>query len=324
MVLINEPYEFPAAALALLRTQGPVYFAGEMYDSNFIEVVFVRLAERLDARWAKHFPRLRFIVTPTTGLNHIDVDFFEHRGVEILSLRGRTAFLDSIRATAEHTLALALALIRRVPQAVRHAREGGWDRYLFKGTELNGKRVLILGYGRIGRQLEQLYGAFGCEVRAHDSDSTKVPMHLRCDYPKVLTETDVLSIHVNLTPETFGLVDAAQLECLPANAIVINTARGEIVDQSALLRMLRDGRLAGAALDVLHNEPNPFDNQTVELVAAVDEDRLLLTPHIGGFTDESLNKVEIHMAEVLVSRLRETSVASATILGARSDDLRWH
>lgn len=310
MVLINEPHEFPLAALALLRAQGPVYFAGGMFDPSVIEVVFVRLAEHLDARWAERFPRLRFIVTPTTGLNHIDVDLFTQRGVKILSLRGRTPFLDSIRATAEHTLALALALIRRVPQAVRHAREGGWDRYPFKGTELNGKRVLLLGYGRIGRQVERLYDAFGCEVRAHDSDPSRIPRTLRCDYPEVLTDTDVLSIHVNLTPQTVGLVDAAQLERLPAHAIVINTARGEIVDQAALFRMLRDGRLAGAALDVLHDEPNPFDAQTAALVAAIDEERLLLTPHIGGFTEESLDRVEIHMAEVLMSHLRKNSIVS--------------
>lgn len=315
MILINEPHEFPAVALTLLRAQGSVYFAEEMFDSKVIEVVFVRLAERLDAHWAERFPRLRFIVTPTTGLNHIDAEYFAQRGVVILSLRGRTAFLDSIRATAEHTLALALALLRRLPQAVHHSREGGWDRYPFKGTELSGKRVLLLGYGRIGRQLEQLYRAFGCEVRAHDADPAKVPTSLRCDYPEVLKDTEVLSIHVNLTPETFGLVDAAQLECLPDHAIVINTARGEIVDQAALLRMLRDGRLAGAALDVLQGEPNPFDDQTAALVAAISEERLLLTPHIGGFTHESLDKVEIHMAEVLLSHLRKNSTVTIVAQG---------
>jgi D-3-phosphoglycerate dehydrogenase len=316
MVLINEPHEFPVSALKLLREQGPVYLAGELFDLNFVEVVFVRLAERLDKRWAARFPSLRFIVTPTTGLNHIDIEYFAQRGVEILSLRGRTDFLDSIRATAEHTLAMALALVRRVPKAVQHARAGGWDRYPFKGSELNGKRVLLLGYGRIGRQLQQLYGAFGCEVRAHDADLSKIPMALRCDYPSVLAHTDVLSIHVNLTYETVGLVDAAQLEYLPCHAIVINTARGEIIDQIALLQMLKNGRLAGAALDVLHGEPNPFDAQTAELIAAIDEERLLLTPHIGGFTEESLNKVEIYMSEVLVSRLRENPSASKATVDA--------
>lgn len=315
MVLINEPHEFPASALALLRAHRPVYLSSDIFDSNFVEVVFVRLAERLDALWAERFPRLRFIVTPTTGLNHIDVDFFAQRGVEILSLRGRTDFLDSIRATAEHTLALALALIRRVPQAARHARAGGWDRYPFKGSELNGKRVLLLGYGRIGRQLQRLYSAFGCEVRAHDEDLSRIPIALRCDYPSVLAYTDVLSIHVNLTPETVGLVDAAKLERLPSHAIVINTARGEIVDQTALLQMLKNGQLAGAALDVMHDEPNPFDEQTAELIAAIAEERLLLTPHIGGFTEESLDKVEIYMSEVLVSRLLENTNGSIATAG---------
>lgn len=302
-ILINEPDEFPEVALALLRARGDVHLAGEVFDSASIEVIFVRLAERLDARLSQRFPNLRIIVTPTTGLNHIDLEHFGARGVEVLSLRGRTSFLDSIRATAEHTLALALALIRHVPQAVRHTREGGWDRYPFKGTELYGKRVLLLGYGRIGRQLEHLYAAFGCHVMAHDIDPAKVPGHLRCDFPAVLASTDLLSIHVSLVPDTYGLVDACLLAMLPPHAFVVNTARGEIIDQIALLSMLKDGRLAGAALDVLHSEPQPFDSKTAALVAAIDERCLLLTPHISGFTQESLDKVEVHMAQVLVERL---------------------
>lgn len=302
-ILIKEPAGFPEAALSLLRRHSKVYFIGESFDAETIEVVFVRLAERLDARLSEHFPNLRFIVTPTTGLNHIDVEYFEARGIEILSLRGRTAFLDSIRATAEHTLALVLALFRHVPWAAQHARSGGWDRYPFKGTELYGKRVLLLGYGRIGRQLEQLYRAFGCKVLAHDFDSAKVPPSLRCEFPAELARTDLLSIHVNLVPETHGLVNARLLSMLPAHAMVVNTARGEIVDQTALLTMLKDGRLAGAALDVLHDEPQPFNAETAALMASIDERRLLLTPHIGGFTQESLDKVEVHMAQVLTDRL---------------------
>lgn len=312
-ILINEPDEFPAAALECLRQLGAVYLAGDDFDSTSIEVIFVRLAERLDARLTQRHPRLRFIVSPTTGLNHIDQAHFAAHGVEILSLRGRTAFLDGIRATAEHTLALTLALIRHVPQAARHTRVGGWDRYLFKGTELHGKRVLLLGYGRIGRQLELLYSAFGCEVRAHDVDSAKVPAHLRCDYPAVLAETDLLSIHVSLTPETIGMVDRALLARLPPTAFVVNTSRGEIVDQTALLHMLRDGQLAGAALDVLHGEPAPLGAAVAPLMDAIDERRLLVTPHIGGFTHESLDKVEIHMAHVLADRIREIDAGAGGV-----------
>lgn len=310
-ILINEPKEFPLAALDGLRRLGRVHLAGEDFDPLSIEVIFVRLAERLDARLTQRYPRLRFIVSPTTGLNHIDQAHFASCGVEILSLRGRTAFLDGIRATAEHTVALVLSLLRRVPQAARHTRAGGWDRYPFKGTELHGRRVLLLGYGRIGRQMAPLYAAFGCHVRAHDVDPAKVPKHLQCEYPAVLEQTDLLSIHVNLSEHTVGLVDHVMLSRLPPHALVVNTARGEVLDQAALLQMLNEGRLAGAALDVLHGEPTPFDVESAALVKAIDEGRLLLTPHIGGFTQESLDKVEIHMAEVLSERLRQDDAAAA-------------
>jgi D-3-phosphoglycerate dehydrogenase len=302
-ILVNEPDGFPPAALDLLRALGPVYLAGDPFDPSGIEAAFVRLAERIDQAFLSRHPGLRFVVSPTTGLNHIDLESCSARGIEILSLRGRTSFLDSVRATAEHTLALALALVRQLPLAVQHARHGGWDRYQFKGTELDGKRVLVLGYGRVGRQVEALYRAFGCQVRAHDVVPDRVPCSLACKYPDVLTDTDILSIHVNLVPETEGLVDEASLSLLSDSAIVVNTARGEVLDQPALFRMLRDGHLGGAALDVLRGEPHPFDVDTVALVAAVEPRRLLITPHISGFTKESLNKVEVHMARVFSDRV---------------------
>lgn len=305
-ILINEPQDFPDVALALLRKQGPVYAAGESFDPASITVIFVRLAFRLDASLLAQYPNLRFIVSPTTGLNHIDLDFFLAHGIEVISLRGRTEFLDTIYATAEHTMAMVLALIRKLPQAALHTRENGWNRYLFKGTELHGKRVLLLGYGRIGRQVEQLYKAFGCEVCAYDVDSTKVPQHLSCPYPDILERTDILSIHVALTPETIQLVNVNLLQRLPSHALVVNTSRGEVVDQIALLRMLKEGQLAGAALDVLWNEPTPFDEVTTALIDSIDDERLLLTPHIAGFTEESLVKVEIFVAQLLVDILRKT------------------
>jgi D-3-phosphoglycerate dehydrogenase / 2-oxoglutarate reductase len=295
--LILEPDGFPVKAIATLQKLGPVVL-GPGPDSHDAEAVFVRLSTTINATFHKRFSKLRWIISPTTGLNHIDVDYFAKHNVELLSLRGRTEFLDNIPATAEHTLALVLALNRKLPQAVNSVRDGHWDRYPFQGTELFGKTVLILGYGRIGRQVHARYQAFGCKIIANDIDETRVPRDLWRPVPDAFAEADILSVHLPYGPTTHGYVDAAILAMLKPGCILVNTSRGEILCQNDVFSALRTGQLAGAALDVLDNEPAPI-NAVVRDALRELGDRLLITPHISGFTYESLSSVETFMAEQL-------------------------
>lgn len=302
-IQILEPSDFPVAAAGLLAQVGEVALGEvDITEQREVDAVFVRLARRLDAAFHADYPSLRYIVSPTTGLDHIDCAYFANKGVSVISLRGETAFLDSIHATAEHTLALALALMRDLASAAQQVREGHWNRNLHKGRELNGKRVTILGYGRIGRLVAPLYEAFGCTVRAVDTVPDRVPKCYACMFPQVLAETDLLSIHVPFDDDTRGFLDAGLLARLPAEAVLINTSRGGIVDQGALLAQLEAGRLAGAALDVLEGEPAPLDPQFLRRLKALGS-KLLVTPHIGGFTWESLEAVEVFMAERLIERI---------------------
>ena len=299
IVLILEPADFPQGAIDTLGDLGEVMLGEVPADRRGeVEVVFTRLARRLDAAFHAKFPALRFIVSPTTGLDHLDLDHFAQAGVQVISLRGETAFLDSIHATAEFTIALALAMLRDLPGATRAVSAGAWDRYPHKGRELHGKSVLLLGYGRIGRLVRPLYEAFGCRVRAFDRDGGKVPSEIACDLEAALSETDILSVHVLFDDSTRGLVDGAMLDRLPPHAVVINTSRGDIVDQAALLDRIEDGRLAGAALDVLSGEPAPLDAALSERIARLGR-RLVVTPHIGGYTEESLDAVELFVTRRL-------------------------
>jgi len=298
--LIVEPEGFPQQALDRLAASGTVFLGPEAADAS-TQAAFTRLGV-LDAAFHRRFPALRWIVSPTTGLNHIDMDYFAQAGVKVLSLRGRTDFLRTIHATAEHTLALTLALIRKLPAATGAVSQGAWDRYPHKGRELFGKTVLILGYGRIGTLVAPIYRAFGCRVFAVDRSDDRVPAEFRCDLLAALAEADVLTIHLPLEPATAGFVDRTMLERLPARAIVINTARGEVLDQDALLSLIEEGRLAGAALDVLTHEPSPFSGGLSDRLSALG-DRVLITPHIGGFTYESLEAVENYMTQVFLDEV---------------------
>ncbi len=307
IIQLLEPEGFPPPALERLASIGHVVI-GTQTDTSRVNAVFVRLASRLDAAFHARYPELQWIVSPTTGLNHIDVGYFEAAGVRILSLRGRTEFLDRIRATTEHTVALTLALLRNLPAAAKAVLDGKWDRYPHKGRELCGKTVLIYGYGRIGRQIAPIYQAFGCRVLAHDIVPDRVPADLRCDLGVALPEVDICSIHLPLTSETEGLIGEAVLGRLPAQAVVVNTSRGEIIDQNYLLEALEAGRLAGAALDVLVDEPDPLTPTLRARLAALG-DRILVTPHIAGFTHESLATVETYIADVFIDALHAPETA---------------
>lgn len=306
IIQILEPEDFPQEACEILGKMGKVVL-GEIGDScrQQVEVVFTRLSRRIDAAFHADYPSLRAIVSPTTGLDHIDLAHFSETRVQIISLRGETAFLDTIHATAEHTIALTLGLLRDLPGAAASVRAGRWDRTKHKGRELFGKTVLLLGYGRVGRLVRPMFEAFGCRVIATDIVDGRVPDALACAFPDVLEQVDILSIHIPLNDETIGLVDDMMLALLPAHSVVVNTSRGSIVDQQALFSRLEDGRLAGAALDVLEGEPDPLSEELVARIATLGS-RLLVTPHIGGYTWESLEAVEVFVA----MRLREALDAS--------------
>jgi D-3-phosphoglycerate dehydrogenase len=257
-------------------------------------------------------PHLTTIVTPTTGLNHIDLEEADRRGIRILSLRGEAEFLRDVRATAEHTLALMLALLRHVPTALTHVREGGWNRDRFKGRELHKKTVGVVGYGRLGRIVAHYLRAFDTHVLITDPNlKTEAiePGLTLVSLPQLLHASDLVTLHVNLCDATWRFFGQEQFAAMKRDAWFINTARGELVDESALLAALRMGQLAGAALDVLCEECSDGMEKHPLVAYAREHDNLIITPHIGGCTSESLEKTECFLAERLLSLIERERTA---------------
>ncbi len=306
-VLNVEPLGYSASARAALEAvaemvDGP-YSRSELIDAvATADGLIVRLGHAIDDEVLSASPRLHVISSATTGLDHIDLEAAARRGVTVLSLKGETEFLRSIRATSEHTWAILLALVRRIHRAHHHVENGGWDRDRFRGQELAGRRLGIVGFGRIGSRVCQYGLSFGMDVMAYDpyldrwpEDAAHAP-----SLQAMLERTDVLTIHVPLNDETRGMIGGAELGLLPSRAIVVNTSRGGIVDEAALLAALESGHLAGAALDVLDHEDalvaGTGGAQHPLLAYAAAHDNLLLTPHLGGATHESMASTEEFMA----------------------------
>ena len=277
------------------------------------DALIVRLRFQVDREVLAAGARLRAVATATTGLDHVDVAEAERRGIAVLSLRGEREFLEGVPATAEHTWALLLALVRRIPAAFDSVRQGRWERDAFRGHDLAGRRLGIVGMGRIGRRVAGYGLAFGMEVRGWDPDPAAAPFPAGVgraeSLPDLLRGSDVLSLHAALTSGGTGgsgsagrrpLLGREELALLPPGAVVVNTARGELIDAAALVDALAGDRLGGAALDVIPGERRADDPDRRRLIEyARTGSNLLLTPHLGGATDESMARTEIFMAEKL-------------------------
>src|SRR5262245_5867775 len=306
-ILISEPTGFSKAATEVLGQLGePVLVdldrMGLLAAVRDADVLWVRLRNRIDAEVMAAAERLKIVVTPTTGLNHIDLEEADRRGIRVLSLRGETDFLKNIRATAEHTIALMLALLRNVPAAMAHVHDGGWNRDLFKGRELHGKTIGVAGYGRLGRIVARYLQAFDTRVLAADPRidvAAVAPGVTLVSLPQLLREADLVTLHVSLSDETQGFFGREQFAAMKPGAWFINTSRGELVDEAALLDALQSGHLAGAALDVLGQEQSAGMSAHPLVAYARKHEHLIVTPHIGGCTVESMEGTELFLARKL-------------------------
>jgi len=305
-ILNLEPDNYSADALAILQSlgrvdNGPLTRLELLECVHEYEIIIVRLSHQVDREIIDRAERLKAIVTATTGLDHIDMAYAEAKNIEVLSLRGETEFLRGIPATAEHTWALLLALVRRIPAAFQSVLAGEWERDRFKGHDLAGKTLGILGLGRIGEMVARFGQAFNMRVIAYDSHRRDwLPGVERAhDMKTLLCQSQILCVHVPLNEETTNLLGATELEQLPSGALLVNTARGQIIDETALLSALEQGHLAGAALDVLWEERAAGPSRSPLMQYARTHESLLITPHIAGATFESMVATEIFMARKL-------------------------
>lgn len=258
-------------------------------------------------------PRCRILAVPTTGLDHIDLEACRAKDVRVISLRGEVEFLKNVRATAELTLALTLALLRRIPAAASSVLTGLWDRDSFRGREIYERTVGIVGVGRLGAITAGYFRALGAKVIGYDprSDFPHDAAERVTNLNQLLQQSDVVCVMVKYEPATHHLLAAPQFAEIKSGAVLVNTSRGGIVDETALQAALESGRLAGAALDVLQGEPNVTAAHPLVRYAQ-SHSNVLIVPHIGGNTFESFEKTEIFIAERVVQAMRGSSHCNGT------------
>lgn len=268
------------------------------------EGLLVRSATRVTARCLARADRLKVIGRAGVGVDNIDLEAATRKGIVVLNAPGGNAV-----AVAEHTLALLLALARNLPQAHQHVKSGKWERSKFLGSELRGKTLGLFGLGRIGSEVARRALALGMTVLAYDPavapERAAVLGVTPAEPAEILATADYVSLHLPLTPETHGFIGERELDLMKPGVRLINCARGGVIDELALARAVREGRVAGAALDVFAQEPPPPDHPLLAL------ENVIVTPHLGASTAEAQVNVAVETARAMLAVLQGQLVASA-------------
>lgn len=273
------------------------------------EGIILRSANQCDARMMDASPRLTVVGRAGIGVDNIDLSAAEERSISIFNTP-----LASVQSVAELTLALMLAAARRVTLANASLREGRWDRALFEGHTLEGKILGVIGFGPIGEATAALASAFGMRVCTLQS-SLRQEAAASCGYELVsmdnlLSRAHYVSLHVPLTPGTRGLIGAHELAQMQKHATLVNTARGGLVDEEALLGALDAGEIGAACLDVFAQEGAPLSDTTARLCS---HERVITTPHLGGSTAEARKAISTELALKVHGHLTGSGPPSYTL-----------
>jgi D-3-phosphoglycerate dehydrogenase len=276
------------------------------------DALVVRSAVQVDAELLEHARKLRVIGRAGVGVDNIDLDAATRKGIAVMNTPGANAI-----AVAEHTLAMMLSMARHIGRANELMHAGKWEKKSLQGTELRGKTLGIVGLGRIGMEVARRARAFGMEVVAHDPFvSTTVAKEQGIGLARleeVYAAADYLSLHVGLTPQTTGMINAESLKKMKRGARLVNCARGELVNEAALAHALKQGTIGGAALDVFVDEP--LKNSPLTAL-----DNVILTPHIGGSTFEAQEAVGYQIALQVKEYLKHGVIQNAVNVPSVSHD----
>jgi D-3-phosphoglycerate dehydrogenase len=266
--------------------------------------LIVRSSTRVTSETIALCRTLKVVARAGMGIDNIDVAAATAAGIAVFNTPGANTI-----SAAEHTFALLLALLRNVPQAMRSMQGGAWDRKRFGGSELHGKTLSALGLGRIGQHVVRLAQAFGMRVLAHDPYVSAELAHTLqvslVSLEDALRRADVVALHMPLTDDTRRMMNASRFALMQPTAVLVNTARGGLIDDDALISALEAGELAGAALDVYESEPLDAGSPLRT------SDKIVLTPHLAASTTEAQKRVSLEVCGLVKRALLEGDLSGA-------------
>ena len=236
---------------------------------------------KLDEYILKHFNGT--ILTASTGLNHIDIDYCNEKGIKVMSHKEDMELLNELPSTSELAFGLMSSMLRNIPSGFDDVKNGGWDYDKFMGHQLKGKTIGLIGYGRLGKMMYNYCDAFGMNIFIYD------PYEGFNEFDTLLKQSDIISLHVHANDETRHMINKKTLGKMKNNSYIVNTSRGEIVNEHDIVDALRSGKLKGYATDVIEDEYGNRENSPI-LKGIKEGLNILVTPHVGGMTWEGQQK----------------------------------
>ena len=254
---------------------------------------------KLDNDFFSRATKLRAIATASTGRDHIDLEAAEASGVRVLSITRDYGLLDTFTATAECAWMLLLACHRHLRTVARDALLGHWNGDRRIGSQLSGRTLGVLGVGRLGKMTTTFGNAFRMRVIGCDIEPIEQAWVESVDFYRLLEESDVISVHVHMTKDNYHLFDSTALARMKPGSILVNTSRGDLVDETALINALEAGTLAAYGADVVHDEWREHMEESPLIRYAKNHENVFITPHIGGSTSLSLTNARVFAAKKL-------------------------
>ena len=260
---------------------------------------------QVDEEFLENASNLKVIGSPSTGTDHLDLELIKKRKIICYDISKEFALINTFTATSELAFTLLLSLLRNIVPAVSDAKKGLWSREKYSGRQLFGKNFGIIGLGRLGVIAAKIANGFGMNVLAYDIENKSIDNVTMLDIDTLAVESDFISIHVHLNALTEGLINKDLFKKMKKTAIIINTSRGKVINESDLLYALENKLIDGAGLDVIDGEwlteKEIYNHPLIKF--SRENNNLLITPHIGGATKESITGARIFMAEKVASFL---------------------
>tara|TARA_E500000178_G_scaffold331027_1_gene363484 strand:+ start:13 stop:966 length:954 start_codon:yes stop_codon:yes gene_type:complete len=313
-VLVITPVKHINGVIGKLETIGCVTYLDDPLPSDLIQIIDQYDAIFTNPNKSKIFlgkdilskaRNLKVISTASTGTNHIDLNYTGENNIKILALTEERSAINLITSTAEHAFALTLSSLRNVVLSSKDVFDGNWNYEKFVGRQVNCLTFGVVGFGRLGSFYASYCHAFGAKVLVYDPYKTITSDNYVQvgNVTNLLEAADVISLHVHVNPETLHMVNSSWFSSMKSNVLLINTSRGEIINEADLVQFLISNRSARVATDVLTNEIRDFQNSSLYQFAKPHSDQVLITPHIGGMTKEAQEIAYNHAALQLCNYL---------------------
>ena len=309
-ILVITPIKHIPGVIEILNSVGNITFIDDPSLDDVIKIISNFDAIFTNPNKSKVFigkelidagTKLSVICTASTGTNHIDKKYCKVKNIKVISLTEERKIINKISSTAEHAFALMLSSLRKIPQSFDSVKSFNWDYEPFIGRQLDHLTIGVIGYGRLGTYFSRYARAFGCTILVNDpykkiEEEGEIK---QVDIDNLLSESDVISIHVHVTNETIGMIDENHFMKMKSNVLIINTARGDIVNENDLIKFLSVNENARYATDVLANEviDNKIDNKIINY--AKKSNQILITSHVAGMTVEGQSIAFNHAAKLL-------------------------